>query len=268
MTFASVWFEHAARDALRVRRQMVRDGALLTEEEFCRLIGLSAKQVGRLIERGNVFSVDVDGGPYYPAFLAEPTPYPERLAVLCRILYPAPPIARLRFLTSRRGSLGGITPLEALATDEDYQRVRCIARGWAAEWSRTIVTVHVGECLSHDASPLPLVCTGAVEIDARVPVLDRAAAALSDDANLRPAGPYICGQAATVFVQRSTAGDAPAVLEGRLDVVVVMGIAQGSMEMSNYPRAELSPVNVGAADDVVTVVRKLIRTQSPRGGRR
>jgi hypothetical protein len=127
------WLQDMQRDALQARRTMVRNGELLSADELCRRRGISSGRLARMLESGSVFSVEVDGVEYYPALLADPAYNSRRLAALCRILWPVEPMSRLGFLTTRRGSLGDMTPLEAMQTGAGYRRVREVAKAWAAE---------------------------------------------------------------------------------------------------------------------------------------
>ncbi|MFM0553591.1 hypothetical protein P0D69_21810 [Paraburkholderia sediminicola] len=206
---------------------------------------------------GSIFSVEVEGGQYYPALLADPEHDSRRLATICRILWPAEPHSRLHFLTARSVALGGMTPLEAMRTDESYRRLLVQARGWASEWSRTIVVVRVGEYVDH-TSILPLACTAVTEIDPRTSIWRRALDALESAGNVRPDGPYPRAAAVTVFISLSTAGEVGATEEARLDIVIEKGIAYTGVLAVSFPRSNLPSVRVHKADDVVAIVRKVL----------
>lgn len=258
------WWQEMKRKALESRKAMVRDGELLSAMEFGGYLHLSPGRLARLELAGSVFSVEVDGVAYYPALLADARHDRRRLRAICRILQPAEAWARLGFLESRRGSLGDISPLDAMRSDAGYRRLREVARGWAAEWSRTIIKIYAGEYLSHDAE-LPLVCEGAVEADPRVDFWRRAAEALQPGGNLRPDGPYPVSTAITAFVVRATAGGPQDIPEARLEIVVRRGTAHCSV-LSHGPQLELEPVAVPRTDDVVTVVRKVVASMLRSSG--
>ncbi|MBC8751489.1 MULTISPECIES: hypothetical protein [Paraburkholderia] len=250
------WLEKMLRDALRARRQMIRDGELLPEDEFRRRRGVTPNQLARLSASGSVFFIEVDGKAYYPRLLVDPAHNMRRLAYVCRILWPASPNERLHFLTSRSGALGGITPLQALKNDASYRELLILARGWASEFSRTIVKICSGEFIR--GATLPVVCTGVIEIDPRVGLWRRAADALGGGGNLRPDGPYPKPKTATVFISRGTAGRPGDMVEARLDVLVSQGLAHTGVVVENYPRSDLDPIRVDKADDLVTVIRKIL----------
>jgi hypothetical protein len=261
------FYERLKRQSIRARRQMIRSGELLTEEEFRRRRPISPSQLSRLLTSGSVFSVDVEGRQYYPALLANPKHDSRRLATICRILWPAEPHARLFFLTARNAALGGETPLEAMRSDEGYKRLLVKARGWASEWSRTVVEVRVGEYPDPD-SVLPLACTAVTEIDPRTSVWRRALDALESAGNVRPDGPYSKAAAVTVFIFLSRAGEAGATEEARLDIVVERGVAHTGVVAAGFPRSDLPSARVGKADDVVEVARKVIGQASKRAHQR
>ncbi|WP_156441004.1 hypothetical protein [Burkholderia sp. ABCPW 14] len=204
-----------------------------------------------------MFAIEIDGTSYYPALLVDPQHDRRRLAALCRVLYPAPPLYRLDFLASRWSSLGDSTPLEALRTRQGRRLLREFAMGWAEEFSRTLVRIYLGAFRGEEEA-LPLVCTAVADIDPRVKWLERAACAVQDGANTQPGGPYPQAKAATVFVSRRTTGDAPEVLETRLDVVIEKGVAHCRTTTNDCPRYNLCPVTVGRSDDVVAIVRRIL----------
>jgi hypothetical protein len=113
-------------DAVKARREMIRVGELLTEDEFRRKRRVTPSQLARLTASGSVFLIQVDGKAYYPALLVDPAYDLRRLASVCRVLWPAPPDLRLDFLTSGHGALGGITPLQALVEDDSYRELPTI----------------------------------------------------------------------------------------------------------------------------------------------
>ena len=81
---------------------------------------------------------------------------------------------------------------------------------------------------------------------------------LQPSGNLRPDGPYPCDAAATVLILRSTVGGPKEVLQARLDILVDSGIAHASIVKRDNLRIHVEPVRVGADDDVVTIVRKVL----------
>lgn len=257
------WLKKARGDELRERRRMIREGELLPEDEFRRSRGVTPKQLARLVGSGSIFSIDVDGSAYYPRLLIDRTQNFRRLAYVCRILWPAPPNARLDFLISPNGALGNLTPLQALKSEAHYRELLRHARGWASEFSRTVVKICDGEFI--EGATLPVVCTGVVEIDPRASVWRRAAEAVEEGGNLWPDRPYPRTKAVTVLVSRSTAGNSGTAIEARLDVILNKSLAHTSVLVENFPRTNLCPVRVDKADDVVAVVRKILQRLHEEG---
>ncbi|WP_176060935.1 hypothetical protein [Paraburkholderia sp. BCC1876] len=244
------------RDAMRARRQMMRDGELVPEDEFRRLRGVTPTRLARLNKSGSVFSIEIDGSAYYPRLLVDPRHNARRLAYVCRVLWPAPPASRLDFLTSENSALGGITPLQALAIDCSYRELLTHAKGWASEFCLTTVMVCKGAFLRD--IELPVVCTGYVEADPRERLWRRVAEALEAGGNLSPDGPYCQAKLATVFVSRNTAGKPGELREARFDVIVAKGLAHTGVVTADAPRYDLNPVRVDKSDDIVAVIRKVL----------
>ena len=91
------------------------------------------QQTTRLVEKdlaaGRLFAMEMDGQHWILAAFANPSIDKRRLARLCRVLQEAPAGARLRFLTTPKGSLSGRTPLEALIAGS-WGDVVTAARGY------------------------------------------------------------------------------------------------------------------------------------------
>jgi hypothetical protein len=198
---------------------MVASGALLSELEFGKLLGVSQKRLARLLADGSVFTFEVDGRVYFPSLLADASHDLRKLQSICRILVPAPPESRLDFLTSRRGSLGDRSPLDMLESDDDFKSLKRVAVAWTAEWSRTAVTMYEGE---HEAEPSNVepLYTAVAEIDPRRPLWERASEALHLHGYEWPFGPYPEARQFTLFVERQTAGHSAPTPEACVQIVV------------------------------------------------
>jgi hypothetical protein len=210
--------EHLRQQALKARRDMVSRRELLTPADFREVIGAADERLTRLLEDGSLFAIEVDGAPYIPAVLADPSRNRRRLQAICQLIVPAPPLSRLDFLTSRKGSLGDRCPLDMLGDASDFQALRQAASAWAAEWSRTVVTLYQGthETEPSDVSPL---YTAMAEIDPRRPLWERASEALYVHGYQWPPGPYTDVRQFTLFVERQTAGDAALTPEACIQIV-------------------------------------------------
>ncbi|MGF6809522.1 hypothetical protein OKW30_004648 [Paraburkholderia sp. Clong3] len=252
MTF----WDEIEQQALAARRKMVRSGELLGEDEFRERLRLSESQLARMLQRGDVFAIEVDGVAYLPALLATLGLDLRRLYSICRILVPAPPSCRLGYLSSRHANLGGISPLEALREERQYRLLRQMARAYAAEWVRTVVTIYVG---SYEVEPRDIepTLTAAHEVDPRVNLWMRAEDALLSGGYIQPCGPYATASEATVFVSRQPAGQAPPIPEARIAVSIVDGVAHANVVCHEVSTYKLDAIRV-ADEDIVGVVLHVV----------
>lgn len=110
---------------------MIGKGQLVSAAEFQRLMGWHAPQdVSDAVGDGRLFYVEHHGGRYFPAFYAN-LKYPRlALEAVTRILGKLPSGSKLQFFLTRKGSLGGATPLEALAAG-DVAKVENAAAAFA-----------------------------------------------------------------------------------------------------------------------------------------
>jgi hypothetical protein len=258
MTF----WDEIERQSLAARRRMVRDGELLSADEFREQLHVSAGHLARMVARGSVFTIEVDGVPYFPSLLAAPNIDLERLHAVCRILYPAPPACRLGYLSSRHANIGGISPLEALRDERQYRLLRRMASAYVAEWVRTVVTIYEGRYEDEPVDTEPIL-TAADEVDPRVNLWKRAEDALQSGGYIHPSGPYPKASDATVFIARQPAGQAPPIPEARIAVNIVDGTALADVVRHGVSTYRLHGIRVGDADivsallHVVVAARKL-----------
>ncbi len=204
---------HAAQEqTMRLRRQMRACGLLLSREELRVKLGVSNKRLERLIEEASIFPIDLDGQDVYPSIFCDGRLNLVRLYRIACILAPAYPEARLDFLTSMCGALGGRVPLELLADDGDYRALRRFAQDWASEYSRTSVSFYAGSYEDVLPSSIPLFISIA-EVDPRNQIWKRALAALTCPGHQKP---YTAPQAPAAFVaiiERQTFGKSGSELE-------------------------------------------------------
>jgi hypothetical protein len=95
-------------------RRMIRRGQLLTEHELRARAHLTFRQLEDALASHHVICLVFEGVRYYPAFYVDPQYDSRALSAVTRIMAHLPPGSILQFLLSRRGSLGALTPLEAL----------------------------------------------------------------------------------------------------------------------------------------------------------
>ncbi|MGF6410055.1 hypothetical protein [Paraburkholderia sp. MM5482-R1] len=249
MTFS----DEIEQQALAARRQMVRSGELVKEDEFREQLHVSAVHLARMVARGSVFTIEVDDVHYFPSLLATPNIDLKRLHAVCRILGPAPPSCRLGYLSSRHANIGGIFPLEALSDERKFRLLCRMARAYAAEWSRTVVTIYAGRYEEEPVDTEPAL-TAADEIDPRVNLWKRAEGALRHGGYIWPCGPYPRASEATAYIARHPAGEAPSIPDARIDVSVVDGIAHAIVVRHEGSTYKLDAIRVADEDDIVSVV--------------
>jgi hypothetical protein len=120
-----------AADSVRNKlEQMVHKGELLASTEFIAELGLSKQALSKALGANRMFYVDFKGDRYFPAFYTDPM-YPRaQLEAVTKLLGDLPGGAKLQFFLNRRGSLGGATPLQAIA-DGKLQKVKDVAAAFA-----------------------------------------------------------------------------------------------------------------------------------------
>lgn len=110
--------------------QMVRGRELLASAEFLHELGLSRQALSKAVGANRMFYVDFRGERYFPAFYADPMYRRTQLEAVTKALGDLPGGSKLQFFLNRRGSLGGVTPLEALAAGK-LQKVKDVASAFA-----------------------------------------------------------------------------------------------------------------------------------------
>jgi hypothetical protein len=101
-------------DGRSYRRQLVTDGKLISSGDMQKALGFTRQALSAAIKAGRMFTVEVDGQTYYPAFFSEGDVDRMVLEKICRVLGNMPGWMKWDFFTAARSSLGDINPLEAL----------------------------------------------------------------------------------------------------------------------------------------------------------
>lgn len=95
---------------------MVNMGQLVPPTEFKDLMGWASRQaVWKAAESHRVFYLTYKAERYFPTFYCDPTYDRRHLEAVTRVLGNLPGGSKLQFFLRRKGSLGGDTPLQALA---------------------------------------------------------------------------------------------------------------------------------------------------------
>ncbi|MBU9576676.1 hypothetical protein [Burkholderia multivorans] len=97
------------------RYSVVLQGKLLRGSDFCRLLGITEDRLRKRVASGRIFSVEFEAEPYYPAFLLSDLLDHKDFAKVVQRLGDSTGWSKWKFFTTPAESLGGLTPLWALA---------------------------------------------------------------------------------------------------------------------------------------------------------
>jgi len=110
---------------------MIEKGQLVGPDAFKELMGWSTRQaLSKAALTHRVFYVPYKAERYYPAFFADPAYERKHLEAVSRLLGDLPGGSKLQFFLTKKGSLGGETPLQALAHGR-LAKVRDVAAAFA-----------------------------------------------------------------------------------------------------------------------------------------
>jgi hypothetical protein len=132
--------EPASRAALEekaqaARRALVQSRQLLSSANTQETLNLTRQALSAAKTAGRLFTVDVEGQSYFPAFFTDGKVDRSQLEVISKLLGQLPGWTKWDFFTTRRGSLGDLSPLEALRKGK-VEEVRRVAKAFAEEESR------------------------------------------------------------------------------------------------------------------------------------
>ena len=102
---------------------------LLDAEEFARRRGWSDESLVKACKAHRVFCLESEGVALYPAFFVDPSYKVRQLEVVSRQLGALPGGSKWQFFITGKGSLGGLTPLQALVAG-NYAAVMRAAEGF------------------------------------------------------------------------------------------------------------------------------------------
>lgn len=110
---------------------LIEQGHLVAPAEFQALMGWSTRQaVWKAVDSHRVFYLDFMAERYFPKFYADAAYGRKNLEAVTKVLGDLPGGAKLQFFVTRKGSLGGETPLQALAAGR-VAKVKDIAASFA-----------------------------------------------------------------------------------------------------------------------------------------
>jgi hypothetical protein len=110
------FMDQVRRDSAVALRDRIERGELIPSKEFQERLHISRQSISSAIKDGRLFAiVGPSGSNYYPAFYADPEYDRRAIEKVSRQLGRLPASVKHHFFTSKAFSLGGKTPLEALA---------------------------------------------------------------------------------------------------------------------------------------------------------
>ncbi|MDP9995673.1 hypothetical protein J2W30_004559 [Variovorax boronicumulans] len=116
---------------LDTAEDLIKKGHLLDASTFQEAMGWKTRQaISKAVEDRRVFAIMHKSARYYPAFYADPRYDRTHLEAVAKQLADLPGGAKLQFFLTRKGSLGGKTPLEALAAGL-FVKVKAVAAAFA-----------------------------------------------------------------------------------------------------------------------------------------
>ena len=124
------WIETAKFEANEYGQKLVRQGELLDPKSFCKQSGMSECELQDALREGRLFGLEIDGVLYLPAFFAECALNRDWLEDVTLLMGNLSGAQKWVFFSRPKGSLGGITPLEALRQGR-VDAVAISAKGFA-----------------------------------------------------------------------------------------------------------------------------------------
>lgn len=103
---------------------------LVSEAELLKSLNCSAESIADAVADGTLFFVMRGGQKLYPSFFADLTYRRRQLAAVTKLLKDLDGFTKWQFFVTGKGSLGGLTPLEALLQGK-FRQVKTTAEGFA-----------------------------------------------------------------------------------------------------------------------------------------
>ena len=100
------------------RYSLVQQGRVLRRDDFCKAAAMTEKALTKDVASGRIFSVDLGGEPYYPAFLLPSVIRRNDFTKVIRRLSETPGWRKWDFFTTPIESEGGVTPLQLLTNKQ------------------------------------------------------------------------------------------------------------------------------------------------------
>jgi hypothetical protein len=106
-----------------------RHHLLVDRAKFLAGARLTTPQLDRELHAKRLFTVELQGQDYLPAFFLDGRYERRQLQAICKVLGDLPGGSKLQFFTTPKGSLSGQTPLDALL-ERKAAAVRRTAQGF------------------------------------------------------------------------------------------------------------------------------------------
>lgn len=103
---------------------------LVSEVELLKSLNCSTESIANAVADGTLFFVVKDGQRMYPSFFADLSHKRRQLAAVAKLLKGLDGFTKWQFFVTGKGSLGGLTPLEALLQGK-LRQVKTTAEGFA-----------------------------------------------------------------------------------------------------------------------------------------
>ena len=116
--------------ALAVMRKMVQEQGLLDSAAFVARRSVTRQALSKALKSHRVFYVELDGLRYFPSFFLDARLERQQVEGVSKALGELPGASKLQFFMTKKASLAGKTPIDALANGQ-YSRVRVAAQGFA-----------------------------------------------------------------------------------------------------------------------------------------
>jgi hypothetical protein len=120
----------AIGQARTAREKLVETEEVLPSGDITTALGVSRQALSKAVRANRLFALELGGERYYPAFFADPHLERRQLEAVSHILGDLAGWEKWQFFTTPKGSLGGVSPLDALKKGK-YAEVRRAAEGFA-----------------------------------------------------------------------------------------------------------------------------------------
>lgn len=131
----SVTDARALMPLLRVRaqdnmRSLIAKGELVPAGKFAQELDISRQALSKAVTAQRMFFIELGGERYFPSFFLDPKYQRQQLERVSQSMGELPGASKLQFFATKRASLAGQTPLQALANGK-FSRVREVAAAFA-----------------------------------------------------------------------------------------------------------------------------------------